>query len=256
VRQQPQIGLTVVDPSRMGGGSSLGRHSFAGGGAPGSTNILHRPEAPKTPRFIPPPPKREILGQIETNVSDADVTAIRAQLESAIEVLQLELEALKQEADLVRVETLRTSPGAYTTIPIIGTEFTPQEVRTQLIVVARQIETVAARILGGAPSAYLTEEQKQVVGVIVQDAKDLGDFIKQFDTEPIAAAHTRLSEQHLDSHVRGVKDVLATAEQRIVAVEGDGVPVREPIEKEAAVAGTILGVGVLVVLGLIAFEAL
>jgi hypothetical protein len=239
----------MIDPSRMGGANAPHRHAFAGPIA------AYPPPAPRqaTTEISAPPPRRMILSQA-SGVNETKLAAIRGQVDAAVETLLVELEVVKAELDFVLVQTLRDNPTAYTRIPIIGLDFTPQEIRTQIAVDARQIETLAARLRNGTTASYLTPKQIETLNAVAQDAKDLVAYVQTLDVEPIAAAHARLSEEHLESHVKGVRDTLRLIEESIVSAEGAGVPVQEPVEKKRAALGTFIGIGAIVVLGLIAFD--
>lgn len=249
----------VIDPSRMGGSFAPHRHAFGYGqpaGPPPARPVAQPPSALPS-GSLQPPPKRAFLGQdIAPAVTESEIAIIRSKAEDAIALLQMELEAVKMEMDLVTPDALRDAPTGFTGIEIIGNDFTALEVRTQVSVVARQIETVAQRLLSGSASSYLTDDQKTALAVVMNDAQGLSAFATQFDTEPIAAAHTRLSEQHLEIHTKGAKDAINTVEKDIVSAEGNGIDVREPMEKEASALGVVLGLGVLTVIGLVVFEVL
>jgi hypothetical protein len=240
----------MIDPSRMGGAHAPHRHAFAGPIAAYPPPALRQ----ATTEISAPPPRRLVLSQVSRD--ETELAAIRGQVDAAVETLLVELEVVKAELDFVLVQTLRDNPTAYTRIPIIGLDFTPQEIRTQIAVDARQIETLAARLRNGTTASYLTPRQIETLSAVAQDAKDLIAYVQTLDVEPIAAAHARLSEEHLASHVNGVRDTLRLIEESIVSAEGAGVPVQEPVEKNRAALGTFLGIGAIVVLGLIVFDVI
>ena len=247
------FGLMMIDQSRLGGSGAKRRHGFSG--QQGSSSVL--PARPGgTKKTLAAPPKRPRLGQERPEINETAINNIRTKIDVAVESLQDELESLKAEMDLVTDQALRDLPSGYTEIPLIGLEFTPKEIRTQIIVTARQIETIATRMRDGSAKAYLTSSQKGALDTVVQDARDLVAFADQFDREEVAAAHARLAEEFLDMHVGGIKALLGDIEKDIVEAEGSLVPVREPMEKEGETIGVLVGISIVVLAGLWLFDVI
>jgi hypothetical protein len=234
-----------VDAFRIGGTSTPNRHSFG----------VAKPAAaapPKKPRFIDPPPKRD-LGQGAPKaaaISPADLEKFQTSLKPIIEALQLELEAAKQEADMVSGPTLRVEPDLYKSIGIIGPYFTPQEVRSTILVDANELENVANRLSTGALGSYLSADQKMAVTTAATDAKKLKEYVQQFDLTPLSGASAKLAEDHVASHTTQLLDEIKEAEKNVVSVEAGNIPVVEPMEKGLG-AGGLLAVGALVAIGII-----
>lgn len=218
---------------------------------------LPRPE----PRWIPPPPRRGLsleLGQgkpTAPKLTEAQIESVRSKARTAAEALQYELEAVKLEADWVSGPTLRVEPEKYKSVAVVGPYFTPQEMRTQVTLDARAIDQAATRMLTGASSPYLEPETMDVLRTIVKDAKDLVAHIEQFDLQPIGGNHTRLSEDHLQSHVKSVKQLIDSVEREVVSAEAASVPVTEPGDSGSAL-GTLVAVGALAAVALIVFDIL
>ena len=245
----PQISPLSVDASRVGGPGGH-RHSF---NLSKSQAQAPQAEAPKKPRFIPPPPKRDLGAAVMSapQISQADLQRLQASFEPIIEALQLELEAAKQEADMVSGPTLRVEPDLYKSIGIIGPYFSPQEVRSTLLVDADEIGNVANRIMTGSVGPYLSADQKMAVQTVQSDAKKLHEYVQQFDIAPLTGASAKLAEEHVQSHTTKILDEIATAEKGIVSNEAGSVPVFEPMEKGLGGVGGLLAVGALVAVGII-----
>jgi hypothetical protein len=256
-----------VDGTRYGGKNALQRHAFGFGSGSGEGAALagprvvspssktNAPAPQRAPRFLPPPPKRLVLGQGQPTppaLSEDQKKALQAQAANAIEALQLELEATKAEADLVSGPALRNKPEAYKEIPLIGPYFTPQEVRTQITLDAGAIEDSANRMLHGAASSYLSVTQTAALGTLVGDAQSLVTYIQQFDLAPITGAKTKLSQDHVGSHVNAANQVVAEVEKGVVTGEASSVPVVEPSGKLGL--GGILALAALIAVGAIIAE--
>lgn len=241
----PAMSPFHVDASRIGGSSAAQRHNFAIASA--------TPPPPlKKPRFIDPPPKRD-LGQGTPQapaMSQADLEKFQTTIKPIIEALQLEIEATKTEADMVSGPTLRVEPDLYKSISIIGPYFTPQEVRSTILVDANQLESVANRILTGSLGSYLAHDQKAAVSTAVSDAKKLASYIQQFDLTPLSGASAKFAQDHVDSHITQVLDEVKEAEKNVVTVEAGGIPVIEPMEKGMGPGG-LLAIGTLIAVGII-----
>lgn len=237
----PSIAPFHVDASRIGGSVASQRHNFGLAKAP-----------PKKPRFIPAPQKRD-LGQgtpAPAQLTEAQIKGIQDASAPIIEALQLELEAVKVEADWVSAQTLRVEPDLYKSIGIIGPYFTPQEIRTQIIMDANELGTTASRILGGAIGYYISAAQKAALETVVSDAKELSNYVQQFDIAPLTGASARLAEDHLASHTQDILDSIKEVEKSIVTTEAGSIPVVEPMERGIGVGG-LLAVGALIAVGII-----
>jgi hypothetical protein len=237
----PSIAPFHVDGIRMGGSVASHRHGF------GNAVLL-----PRKPQVLEAPPKRS-LGQgtpQAPQLSQSQIEAIRADAAPIIEALQLEMEATKVEADWVSGPTLRVQPDQYKSIAIIGPYFTPQEIRSQILIDASEIENAASRMLTGALGSYLAPEQVSLLQTVVKDSKSLRAYVQQFDLAPITGAKTRLSEEHLEGRVLSITESIKDAERGIVTHEAGSVPVIEPMEKGLGIGG-LLALGALVVVGVI-----
>jgi len=184
-------------------------------------------------------------------ISTADLKHLQSSFQPIIEALQLELEAAKQEADMVSGPTLRVEPDLYKSISTIGPYFTPQEVRSTILVDADELGNVANRIMTGSIGPYLSADQKMAVQTVQSDAKKLHEYIQQFDITPLSGASAKLAEDHVQSHTQKILDEIADAERGIVSNEAGSVPVLEPMEKGLGGIGGLLAVGALVAVGVI-----
>lgn len=244
----PLTGLLRVDPTRLGGAFASQRHAFGVAGAQA------RPRAPRL-AAVAPPPKR-ILAQgpmVSPELSAEDVARIRTEVAPVVETLQLELEALKAEADMVSPEVLRSQPDLYRSIQIVGPVLTPQQIRSAILVASRSVADLASRILNGTMTPYLTADQTAILTTIAADAAALTKYVKQFDLQTLGGAEADLAQDYADGHVQTVAALLNKAEKNVVAGEAGSVPVVEPGEKGSAL-GAIIGLGILVTVGILIAE--
>jgi hypothetical protein len=226
-------------------------------GAPVAAAPPRGPASPRA-RWIPAPPKRGLeLGEglpTAPELSQAQTESIRTKAANAAEALQYELEAVKAEADFVSGATLRVEPDRYKSIAIVGGSFTPQEIRSQVIMDARAIEALATRLLTGAASGYIKPETADRLSLVVKDARALIAHEEQFDLQPITGPHVALAEQHVESHVGASRDLIEASERDVVAGEASSVPVTEP--SGGSPLGALFAAAALVVVGLVIFDAI
>lgn len=242
--QAPFVNFLRVDQARMGGAFATQRHAFG---------MLPPPavEAEPPPQVEPPPKRVLAQGTMEApQLTPDQVSGIQRQLGTLADALELELEAVKAEADMVSGPALRTEPDLYKSIAVIGPYFTPQEVRSVLIMDARAIESAASRVLSGSSAGYLTGPQSEKLGTVVSDSKALVDYLQQFDLAPLQGEKSRVAVEHTDMHLRGVEELTRGVESSVVAGEAPSVPVREPME-EGTPFGAILLIGALVAVGIL-----
>lgn len=233
-----------IDSSRIGGASGSQRHNFA-------LSKSAEGQAPKKPRFIQAPPKRD-LGQGQMSAPQIPVGQLKDLQKSfapTIEALQLEIEAAKNEADMVSGPTLRVEPDLYKSISVIGPYFTPQEVRSAILMDARELENIANRLLTGAISSYLADDQKAAIQTAKEDAQKLETYIQQFDLAALNGASSKLAEDHMREHTLALDEEVAQAEKSIVSLEAGNVPVREPMESGIGLGG-FLAIGALIAVGI------
>lgn len=228
----------------MGGSHAVGRHSFGVG-------QKAAPE-PRKPRFIPAPEKRNLgLGMpAKYELSQAQLQEIQSKIAPIIEALRYELEAIKIESDMVSGQSLRVEPDLYKSIPLIGPYFTPQEVRSAILVSSGELGTAASRILTGSLAGYLSAEQKQALEAIVADTKAMTAYIQQFDMTPLTGASSKLAQDYVENHVAAAVADLKDIEKGIVTTEAAGINVREPMEKGIGLGG-LLAVGALIAVGIV-----
>lgn len=242
----PFINLLPVDSTRIGGSFATQRHAFS--------IVPHSPVPASLGKpAIEPPPKR-VLAQgpiVVPRLSQAQASEIQEEFGTLADALELELEAVKAEADMVSGPTLRVEPDLYKSIAIVGPYLTPQEIRNVLILDARALGSIAERVLTGSASQYLTEAQRAKLNTAKSDATTLIDYIQQFDLSPLGGAASRVASEHTATHTKAVGDLSKAVERTIVAAEASSVPVREPMETGSPwgallVLGTLVAVGVLI----------
>ena len=244
----PITGLMRVDPTRIGGSFGAHRHAF------GLSGAQARPRVPKVVAVAAPP--KRILAQgamASPELSQEAVSRLQNEIDPVVETLQLELEALKAEADMVSPQILRTEPDLYRSIQVVGPTLTPQQVRSAILVAARAIQGIAKRILGGSLSPYLSAEQKATMSTIASDAEALMRYVQQFDLGNLSGDAANLAQDYADGHTQTVSALLAASEKKVVSGEAGSVPVLEPSERGSAL-GAIVGLGLLVTVGILIAE--
>lgn len=241
----PFINMLRVDQARMGGAFASQRHAF--GIVPPSVAPVEAATPPPEP-----PPKRVLAeGPMPApELSQAQVAEIQGRLDTLADAVQLELEAVKAEADMVSGPALRVEPDLYKSIAVVGPYFTPQEIRNVLIMDARALETAAGRVLEGAASPYLTEEQRGKLETAVSDAKALVNYLQNLDLAPLGGEKSRFAMDHTATHMKGIDDLTKAVERDVVAGEAPAVPVKEPLETGTP-WGAILLLGALVTVGIL-----
>jgi len=222
----PALRPIVIDPFRGGGAFGM-RHMFLGQkaalAAPG-------PAAP-------------------VSVSSSQVADIQKLVDQAVEKLNYELEAVGVESDWVSGSTLRTDPTQYRQIQDVGPTFSPQEVRSAILMDAQQLDALAARLKAGALSHYLSSEQQKTVSDVRTKAGQVINFVEGQDLQAIQPGHESLAEQHTQRHTQEPKALIEKAEKMVVGAEAGAVPVKEPFEKTLGPVEIVAGVGVLAIVG-------
>jgi hypothetical protein len=222
----PALRPIVVDPFRGGGAFGM-RHMFLG----------------QTTAPAAPPPAAPV------NVSSAQVSDIQKLIGQAVDKLNYELEAVGVESDLVSGSMLRTDPTQYQQIQDVGPTFSPQEVRSVILMDAQQLDALAARLKAGALSHYLSSEQQKAIGDVRTKAGQIVNFVEGQDLQAIQPGHESLAEQHTQRHTQNSKALVEKAEKMVVGAEAGAVPVKEPYEKTLGVVEIVAGVGVLAIVG-------
>lgn len=181
---------------------------------------------------------------------------VGAMIDTALDALGREMEAVKVEADLVSPQALRVQASDYTQISLVGTVLAPQEIRSLVIADARAIDGLASRIQTGALSHYLSSDQVSRLAGIRNDAAKLIDYEEGQDIQPISGAHSTVANQHVDAHLADPKLAVTDAEKLVVGSEAGNVPVREPDEKKLSGTEIAVGIGVTAGLGILLWSLL
>jgi len=217
----PALRPLAVDSFR-GGGSWGVRHMFLGQSRP--------PAAP-------------------VSVSGSQVSDIQALIGKAIDAISYQLDAVGVELDMVSGSALRVDPTQYQQISVIGPTFSPQEVRSVILMDAQQLDALAARLKGGALSHYLSPDQQSAVADLRTKAGQIVNSVEDLDLQPVQPGHEGLADQHTQTHVSEPKGYVEKAEKLVVGAEAGAVPVKEPFEKGLSGIEVVAGVGVLAIVG-------
>lgn len=255
----PQITPFVVDQTRLGGAGSAQRHGFnimAGPRWKNDPNAAAQPQPAQVQttavirqELAPPPMRLGDLGyglMAPPELSPTQVKNIQAAAAPLIEGIRTELEGIKLESRVVSPEALRENPDIYKSINDLGLYFTPQEMRTQVILDTKALQAEASRVLTGAISSYLTEAQVSALTTVVDDSKALIAYVQQFDLAPITGAKSKLSDDEVKQRLTDIRASVAAAEKMVVSGEAPSVPVDE---QSGSPLGTIIAVGVLAAIG-------
>lgn len=236
-----------IDAAKMGGA----KQNFGT-----SIKIVQHPQQPSSPtpqQIFEPPPTRIFLGDQAKKIlaqgkpSSPSLPAdVRTQIEKdttdAATALRYELEAVKVEADLVSGPTLRTDPELYKSIAVVGPYMSPQAVRSVILNDCVKIQTQAQRLLTGAASSYITPGTRAILQTVISDAKALSDYVGQQDQELLVGSSIKLAQDHSETHVKAVRDLIDSVEKSITGAEAMSVPVTEPLTNPAPMIafGTIV----------------
>lgn len=236
-----------VDFNRIGGSAARARHGFSS--APGIP--MGKPAAKPAPT-IEPPPLRLGSGRISaTELSQSDLAAVRSTLTPVIEMLEDEIELIKYDAVQVYPETLRSNPDLYKSIDTIGPYFTPQQIRSQMLLEGKAVQAEVVRLLSGAAAAYLSDTQRSTLERVKADAARLVAYLGQLETASITGAASKLSQDRIADRTENIRLGIDAVERSIVSGEAGGVPVYEPGEKPSLVGilivlGVVVGAGILI----------
>lgn len=219
-----------MDPSRMGGARGQVRHAF--GMPPSPASITPPLGSTLGQGTLPAPAPKPLPLQASVDLP-VDVSA---SVRALVEVLSVEAEIVGTEFDAVLPQTLRANPGAAKAIPVVGESYNPQQLRTQIILDARALTSIASRAMTGSLAQYLKPEETKTLASIESNMTSIIDTAEQYDLQPIPPGTMSLSERHTESHTRAAGEMLEKTERSIVTLEAGGIPVREPAER----TGTIL----------------
>ena len=146
---------------------------------------------------------------------------------------------LKLRADrLVGELEVSQDPGLQIGIPMVGQEFSSGELAGQVVLVSQALTDIASSILSGPLSAYTTED----VNKSLDESRSLLEALEaqaRTISQPIAAGHEGLAEEHLLSYIEDLKALRDSAERLLVSTER-APQVLEAGEKEIADASGIL----------------
>lgn len=246
----PQITPFVVDQTRLGGAGSAQRHGFNILSAPRWKTDPKTQAAPASRQELPPPPSR--LGDLgyglmsAPELTEEQIKAIQTAAGPVIQAIRTELEALKLEGRVLSPESLRENPEIYKSLNELGPYFTPQEMRSQVLVDTKNLQAEASRIRTGAVAAYLTDAQLAALTTIEDDSKALTAYVKQFDLGELTGAKSKLSDDEMKQRLAEIRSSVQNVEKSIVTQEASGVPVAE---QSGGTWGTIVAVGVLAAVG-------
>jgi len=253
-----------VDVVRFGGSQATQRHAF---GTPGNgVSPQAPPPSPAAPARISvaPPPTRIYLGDrplgqgqpTTPRIPPEALPELQSAIGHAVETLRYELETVKAEAQTVAPQAVRSNPDAFRSIESIGQYLTPQEIRSAMILAAKDLSQQAQRLLTGAASPYVSADQRSVLNTVVSDAAALVKFLQQFDLTPLGGANLKLAEDYAGSHTADVSNVIDAVEREVVSHESASVPVVEPGESALGGPGALLALGALVAVTVILMETL
>lgn len=227
----PFTGMAQVDPSRMGGARGQVRHAF--GMPPAQESAVPAPIRTALGQETLPAPAPQPLPLQASIDLPVDVSA---SVRALVDVLSVEADLVTTELEAVLPQMLRANPGAAKAIPIVGESYNPQQLRTQIILDARALMSIASRAMTGTLAQYLKPEEITILASIESNMSGVIETAEQYDLQPIPPGTMSLSERHTESHTRAVSEMLGKTERSIVSLEAGGIPVREPAER----TGTIL----------------
>lgn len=186
------------------------------------------------------------------DLSSEAVDVLRDAVDKIIGLLARENEALIVEVDLVSPAALRVEPEAASQISYIG-NLPPQEIRSAILVAAREIGNRAARAAGGALSSYLTADQFSRLSEEKMRAAQIVALIQNQDTVNVSPQSQAAFDGYLSVHLKDLDAAVVDAEKAVVTAEAGSVPVLEPSERSLAV-NVAVGVGLVAVTGFVLWQ--
>lgn len=165
--------------------------------------------------------------------------------EIAVEI-KLRTDRLVGELEISQDEELRIG------IPLIGQDFSSQELAGQVVLVAQALSSLAASILGGPLGSYVSEDVTRSLVESQSLLEALEAQAKQISM-PVQEGHEGLAEEHLLSYIEDLKALRDEAERLMVATE-QAPPILEQGEKEMQDAsGLLVTIGALTISGLLVY---
>lgn len=156
-------------------------------------------------------------------------------------VIQAELARAVQEFArqtgllLADFEMARQGTPASLEVPVVGFAMTPAEIRTAVLLAAREIDGLAHRLETGAASGYLTGVMKEGLGEVHRTVDEMVEGTPAASQSPIAEEHRAIEERYRNRFARPLRDLIEHAETLIVSAEARDVNVKEPMERVGAV---------------------
>lgn len=183
-------------------------------------------------------------------VSSQALGALQKAIARILEILEVEIQAVQEEFELVSPATVRVEPDAARGISYVG-KYSPQEIRSILAVVARELGNQVDRLSMGSLAPYSTTDQARQASTLRAQVQQLVDVIRNQDALPIGSGHQADVQAYLDMHLASAAALLQSAEKGVVEAEAGSVPVLEPSERGPSTTTLVIGIGAVAGIGVL-----
>jgi hypothetical protein len=183
-------------------------------------------------------------------VSSDALSALQKGIQGIVDALTVEVNAVAVEFDDVAPATVRVEPGRKGEISYVGV-YSAQEIRSILLVAARELGNRLERLAGGSLAPYMSAGQAQAVADLQTLSGQIVAALQNQDTAPIDPGHQADVQKYLDMHLASVTQMLQNAEKGVVQAEAGSVPVLEPYEKGPSTGTIVAGIGVAAGIGIL-----
>lgn len=164
-------------------------------------------------------------------------SVIQAELARAVQEFARQTDLLLADFEMAREGTPQSLE-----VPIAGFAMTPPELRTAILLAAREIDGLAHRLETGAAAGYLTAVMKDGLAEVHRTVDEMVEATPASSQSPIQNEHRAIEERYRNRFARPLLDLIGRAETLIVSAEAREVNVREPMER----AGTVLALAALI----------
>lgn len=180
------------------------------------------------------------LVQVPATVAEEDRRAVVEAVGELVGVLEAARFALEEDVILARADATQAE------VPFLGPSLSRAEIYGQIRFAARRLEKVAASVLEGYLSVYVTPEQRRRLESLKVALAGVAARAEGAGAVSLERGHEGAAEDYVAARVVDVEDLRDAAEMLVVMAENGAVPVREPGERLVAAHRDILvGVGAL-----------
>lgn len=192
-------------------------------------------------------PVRLAQGQVQE--PSGTPAGLQAAIDSAIQAISTEVEALLVELDAVSPSALASEPARAQEISYIGS-LPPAQIRLAIQTAAGGISSRIDRMTSGALSYYLSQEERSQLAALNSRSNSVASAARA-GWGAIPPEDQGVVDEYLLMHMTQPDQAIRSAEELIVSGEAGSVPVVEPFEKDSPSRNIAIGVGLVALTGLV-----